>query len=691
MLIKSRNFRLAFSVVTGFLLASSLGSMSAGAKALDDKQLQKVASQILRDNSTTWGLSDKSFVVQRTLTTSDGLSTVRFGQVISGIPVLNSLVAVTLRTDGTFVSQSNSVSNTALSPQIRLRLNQAENIARKNFAKELAINSERVVVFQINPVVVDPQLFQNLVTETAVVWKAKITDKFNVMATSIIYILDNSGEVITTQAMVKRAIKPTYPNPLICDLQTSQPSGKLANKISSGISKGIQRKWVGQLSGYPLCEKSDPALLASSSSAVTSINETVNFYWDRLGVDIASEYYLGNISPLANFGKNVDAASYCNPAQSTAKDASCVPAISGFSNVCIYDSKNKSIDCPMENAFWVPWNSTDCRSGACSGIFFGAGFDVADDVVAHELTHGVTGADAFFEGVCDTCDAGGISEALSDIFGEAVDQLTVSPSETPDPNWQLGEDVRGGPFRNMSMTGTLKSCASTNDWVPIRQIDATWDTTCDSHTSLGPGDRLAWLLANGGKQNGISVQPLGTAPWGVGGKYELCKTDASNCTAIINMSRLFFQSLKKLNSNVTYSAFGAHLASACTDLTKASTKPFPASYCVQVKNALAATGISKLNLILTTRPSVATAKTGVVVAGKLSASNGIPAAGTNVAVQFRPRNSLTWVNLKSVTTSTSGLIRTTVTFPASGSYRFATVSNSSVGKYFSSTNYITVR
>ena len=677
--------------VTVTLLVSSFGSTTVVAQTLNDKQIQEVASTFIKEHAQDLGLSKKEFIFQRTITTRDGLSTVRFGQVISGLPILNSFLAVTLTTEGKFVSINQAVSQNVNPIALQSKPEQIAKIVTDNFSRTKNIDVNSVAIFRLQPVLVDPHLSPGLVSRLTVAWQASVSDVSNAASASRIYISDQSHEIISILGLVKAVTKPNYPTPLVCDLQTSQPSGKLANKISSGLVGTVPRKWVGQISGYPLCEQSDPSRLSSSSPAIKSINETVDFYWDKLGVDIASEYYLGNISPSANFGKNVSAANYCNPAQATAKDASCVPAISGFINVCTYDSGKKSVDCPLENAFWVPWNSTDCRSGACSGIFFGAGFDVADDVVAHELTHGVTGADAFFDGVCDGCDAGGISEALSDIFGEAVDQLNVLPSETPDPNWQMGEDIKGGPFRNMAMVGPLKSCTTTNDWVPIKQIDTTWDTTCDSHTSLGPADRLAWLLANGGKQNGITVLPLGTAPWSTTGRYESCKTDASNCTAIINMARLFFQSLTKLNGNISYSSFGSQLTNACTDLTKARTNPFPASYCVRVKNALAATGISKLSLVLTSRPTSATAQVAVTVAGKFSATNLSPAIGTPVALQFRKANSATWINLKTLNTSTSGLIRTTVTFPSSGSYRLATVSSSQVGKYFSSSVWVTVK
>ena len=73
--------------------------------------------------------------------------------------------------------------------------------------------------------------------------------------------------------------------------------------------------------------------------------------------------------------------------------------------VCTTDSVNDP--CPYPNAFW---NGTQMN--------YGAGYAAADDVVAHEITHGVIQLDA---GLVYWGQSGAINESLSDIFGEIVD------------------------------------------------------------------------------------------------------------------------------------------------------------------------------------------------------------------------------------------------------------------------------
>ena len=680
-----------WTVLVGTMLLVTAGLVSfstrAGATSLSPNELIQTSNRWIAQNKINTQVSSSILVLDRVISTRDGLTTVRYHQEISGFPVLNSLVAITLNSDGIVISHNSQISSSTSLPP-RLSKAQAKELIVSGIAERWKVPTSYIAVNKLEPVLFDPQLSASAIKKATVLWRAEVVKLGNVLSSSIALLNDASSKLTSLYSTVQQATQPNYPTPLVCDLQASQTSSQIS--LSS-----LGNKYVGKAAEYPLCAQSSTARISSSSSAVGSIQETTDYYWKYLGVDIAAERYLGNVAPAINFGKNVDAKSYCD-AHPT--DSSCVPAISGFTNVCSYNAQGKSVDCPMENAFWVPWNSTDCHSGACSGIFFGRGFDIADDVVAHELTHGVTYSDAFPNGICDpsnspTCDANSVSEALSDWFGQAVDLLNPSANKSPDPNWNMGEAVNGGPFRNMAMVGSTSPCGTSDGWVPVKQIDRNWDNSCDAHTNLGPADRFAWLISNGGSQNRITVKPIGTTPW-VAGKYQLCNTNGDNCTAIVNMTRLGFQALVKLNGDINYTQFGQALLTSCSDLTKAKTNPFPATYCTQVKNALAATGIAKVSLNLTKKPTIAKSKTPITVAGKLIATNTVENSGvrsTSVLLQFKSTTATTWTTLKTMTTSTLGVVSSSVIFPKSGSYRLVTSSTSAIGNYSSPIIKITVR
>lgn len=91
------------------------------------------------------------------------------------------------------------------------------------------------------------------------------------------------------------------------------------------------------------------------------------------------------------------------------------------------------------NAFW---------NG--SQMAYGDGFAVKD-VAAHELTHAVTEYSAKLE---YRWQSGALNESFSDIFGAMVDR----------DDWLIGEDLPGGPIRNMEDPTQFNHPAHTDDW-----------------------------------------------------------------------------------------------------------------------------------------------------------------------------------------------------------------------------------
>jgi bacillolysin len=141
--------------------------------------------------------------------------------------------------------------------------------------------------------------------------------------------------------------------------------------------------------------------------------------------------------------------------------------------------------CPYENAFW-------------DGVqmVFGEGFAVADDVVGHELTHGLTShtSELFYY-----AESGGINEALSDIMGELIDQ---SRGGDDDSQWLLGEDLSFGAIRSMKTPSMFGD--------PEQVGDANWNSAVNSsfdrfgvHSLSGVVNKTAYLLAAGG--SGVSA------------------------------------------------------------------------------------------------------------------------------------------------------------------------------------------
>jgi bacillolysin len=145
--------------------------------------------------------------------------------------------------------------------------------------------------------------------------------------------------------------------------------------------------------------------------------------------------------------------------------------------------------CPYQNAFW---------NG--SQMVYGEGYAAADDVVGHELTHGVT---EFSSHLFYYFQSGAINESLSDVFGEFVDLKNGDG----DARWEIAEDIPGGALRDMANPPRFGD--------PDRMASNLYrGGTLDSggvHTNSGVNNKAAFLITDGGTFNGRTVIGLGIA------------------------------------------------------------------------------------------------------------------------------------------------------------------------------------
>lgn len=140
----------------------------------------------------------------------------------------------------------------------------------------------------------------------------------------------------------------------------------------------------------------------------------------------------------------------------------------------------------MSNAYWY--------NGA---MYFGDGNRsfrlpyVSLDIVAHEMSHGITQATA---GLIYSGESGGLNEATSDIFGAMVERFANNPSDPPD--YLFGEKiVKSGAIRYMfkpSLNGSAVDCYTPDI------------ASLGPHASSGVGNRFFYLLTEG------AVVPSGT-------------------------------------------------------------------------------------------------------------------------------------------------------------------------------------
>ena len=198
--------------------------------------------------------------------------------------------------------------------------------------------------------------------------------------------------------------------------------------------------------------------------------------------------------------------------------------------------------CPLDNAAWDPLYSQ---------VVYGDGY-VADDVVGHELTHGVT---SFMSDLIYDRQSGAINESLSDTFGEFIDQTNSRGTDTSKTRWKVGEDVKGGPVRDMANPPAFDS--------PDRMGSPLYDQGDygSVHTNSGIGDKFTFLLTDGGNFNGRTVTGLG----------------------LTKAPLIIYWAANLLTSSSDYAAYGRALQASCASLI--GSNGITKGDCAQVKTA----------------------------------------------------------------------------------------------------------
>ncbi|MEX1343606.1 MAG: M4 family metallopeptidase [Candidatus Limnocylindrales bacterium] len=211
--------------------------------------------------------------------------------------------------------------------------------------------------------------------------------------------------------------------------------------------------------------------------------------------------------------------------------------------------------CP---SYGCPWRNAEWRWGAQQATF-GRGWAKADDIVAHEFTHGILDHEAplFYH-----YQSGAINESYADVFGELVDLAYSGGKDTASSRWKIGEDTPIGWFRDMRNPPAKGH--------PDRVRSPRWHTSTRDfggvHRNNGVGNKAAYLMAAGGSFRGYRIKGIGRE----------------------RTARVWYQALTtRLTSAANYVDLADALVSACTDL--AGTKNITFAHCKSVRQATRAT------------------------------------------------------------------------------------------------------
>ncbi|PHC66477.1 M4 family metallopeptidase, partial [Bacillus toyonensis] len=148
-----------------------------------------------------------------------------------------------------------------------------------------------------------------------------------------------------------------------------------------------------------------------------------------------------------------------------------------------------------ENAFSANINNI-------SMLIYGDPMVKAFDIVGHEFTHAVTSSESNLEFFGES---GAINEALSDIMGTAIEKY-INNGEF---NWTTGEQT-GSVFRNMKNPSSINY----SNGVPYpddysKYNDLNGEDNGGIHFNSSIINKVAYLIAQGGTHNGVTVNGIG--------------------------------------------------------------------------------------------------------------------------------------------------------------------------------------
>lgn len=460
-------------------------------------------------------------------TTAAGTIAVRYRQTISGIPVYAGQLVVNVRADGAPTLMSGDVSaaeNLTLTPVLSAPA--AGQSALNYVALRYGVPVESLVVEDGGLWVYDPALVKpaaSQIDRAGLVWKVMVSSRV--------------GQPIRVEALIDAAdasprfsFNRIHASPQYGDWHSAQETGltfgegligpAAANTL--GLPTGQRVGGSPDMATYTanngtslpgtfLCDEGDTLCTDGSDddadSAHTHARGTYNFYWNTHGLDSLDGAGM-QLRSTVHYS-----SAYCN-------------------------------------AFW---NGTQMAYGDGCNI-------VIDDVVAHELTHGVT---EFSSNLIYAYDSGAINESFSDVWGEFYDLSNGTAEDTPANRWVIGEEIQSGGFRNMK-DPTLRSdpdrVGSPIFWTDARDNGGV-------HVNSGINNKAAYLMADGGTFNGQTITGIGM---------------------VKPLHIYYYVQTMLATESTTYNELGQYINAACDELVGGSAG-ITADDCAQVAKVVLAT------------------------------------------------------------------------------------------------------
>lgn len=381
---------------------------------------------------------------EETVPLGGGGALVRFRQLIGGVPVLGGELVVSLDPSGNLLAVNGETAPRARAVDVSFSAADAREVALRQTQRTHGVIRSELSASQPELWMYDPSLIGATgLLGSRIVWRVEVTSTPNAVR-EMVLVDATSGRVLLHFNQIAHARQR-----LVCDNKNRR-----TNYYECWAPRAARKE------GDPRSPKRDV------NQAYVNAGETWAFYKRYLDVDLTR--LIGSRSSEDRGKRLRSTVRFCFPPT--------------------------DLPCPYPNAFWDG-----------NQMVYGAGFARADDVVAHEMTHGVTEhtSNLFYY-----YQSGAINESMSDIFGEFVDLTDDRGDDRKKVAWQLGEDLTAiGTIRDMQKPGRFGQPAkmTSADYTADRRFRDNGGV----HTNSGVGNKAAYLIAAGDSFNGYDIKGIG--------------------------------------------------------------------------------------------------------------------------------------------------------------------------------------
>ncbi|HEX2618564.1 MAG TPA: M4 family metallopeptidase, partial [Phototrophicaceae bacterium] len=362
------------------------------------------AQAILNAYAPQFGASAQNLTFISQVITRDGRISRRYQQTYQGLQVVGAQLIVNMTKAGGLVSMVGKASpDLAIGVSPVLSAAQAQQLAIQNAAKVYGVNASTLSASAATLAVYDARLTRVTTQGAALVYQVTVTSTVGAPLKVATLVNAVNGRIAQAYNNIQSFNK--------IGMNQSGQAGALALPGSGVVSRVPGTADLAtydtdnstSLPGTFLCDETDLTCTdgADTDADVAHVmaNDVYNMYWDWHGRDSLDGLGMQLISTV-HF--DID---YCN---------------AGWTG----DQMIYGDGCP-------------------SSI-------VLDDVVGHELTHGVT---EFTSGLIYQDQSGAMNESFSDVWGEFFDLTNGTVEDTPDNRWRIGEEIDfgtpGGGIRDM--------------------------------------------------------------------------------------------------------------------------------------------------------------------------------------------------------------------------------------------------